>query len=256
VIVNADDFGLDEATNRGVAAAFERGLVSSTTLMANHPGFEDAVELAHELRLASHVGVHIVLTSGSPLTEPILRCPRFCDPDGAFRNWRVEGHLWRAGGRERDAVAQEVRAQLARVRAAGLPVTHFDSHHHVHNELGIAGCVFAIARETSVRRIRLARNCGPGIGGGSSMYKRLFNWRLQRLGFARTRWFGGVEDWLHLQRSGVDDPSLDDFELMTHPSLDAKGRLVDAFEATELAALLAPVAGIRSAVSYAGTRYS
>lgn len=256
VIVNADDFGYDDAANRGVVEAFERGLASSTTLMANQPGFDEAVELAHERGLGSHLGVHLVLTKGVPLTDPIRRVARFCDADGSFRSWRADTHFWHVTRPERDALLRELTAQVERVRSAGLPVTHLDSHHHAHNEWAIAGCTVAVARALGVPRVRVARNCGPAIGRASSLYKATLNRRLRRHGLAGTRWFGEAADWLHLQAAGADHASLDDFELMTHPALDARGWLVDAYAGDqELAVLLAPVTGVRSAVSHAGARY-
>jgi hypothetical protein len=69
----------------------------------------------------------------------------------------------------------------------------------------------------------------------------------------RTRWFGGVEDWIDLAAKGADKRSLDDFELMTHPVLDDTGRLVDAVAGgNDLAGLLAPVVRACSPVSYSG----
>lgn len=256
MIVNADDFGFDASVNRGIVLGFERGLVTSTTLMANQPGFEEAVELAHERRLERHVGVHLVLTSGTPLTEPIRRLERFCDDEGMFRVWLSEGRAWRLPAAEREAVLVELRAQVQRVRAAGLPVTHLDSHHHVHNEWGVAGRVVALARAEGIPYVRIARNCGSGIGVAAGLYKRVLNRRLERNGLTATRWFGEVEHWLELRASGVDAVSLADFELMTHPALDGDGRLVDTVSTSgDLATLLQPVDPLPAAVSYAGARY-
>jgi chitin disaccharide deacetylase len=256
VIVNADDFGLDEAVNRGIVLAFEQGLVSSTTLLANHSGFEHAVELAHAHGLAHHVGVHLNLTTGAPLTEPIKSSRRFCDADGAFWSWSADSHAWRVVGHEREALTWELRAQVERVRAAGLPVTHVDSHHHVHNKWGVGDCVIAVATQLGVPRIRIARNCGRGISLASRVYKKAFNRRLSRGGFAGTRWFGEVDDWIYLRERLPDRAAIDDFELMTHPTLNDRGVLVDAYSGgRELATLLEPVDGLRSAISHAGARY-
>jgi predicted glycoside hydrolase/deacetylase ChbG (UPF0249 family) len=39
IIVNADDFGMGPETKRAIVAAFDKSLISSTTLMANMPAF-------------------------------------------------------------------------------------------------------------------------------------------------------------------------------------------------------------------------
>jgi len=77
IIVNADDFGMSAETNRAIVEAFENSVISSTTLMANMPGFEEACELAHRHRLLGKIGLHLNLTSGYPLSAPIRRCPGF-----------------------------------------------------------------------------------------------------------------------------------------------------------------------------------
>ena len=43
VIVNAYDFGQSAVVNRVIMACFRQGLISSTTIMANMPGFDEAV---------------------------------------------------------------------------------------------------------------------------------------------------------------------------------------------------------------------
>ena len=255
MIVNADDFGLDHAVNRGIALAFERGLISSTTLMPNQPGYAEAVELARRDGLDGHLGVHLVLTAGHPLSDPIRRLPRFCDAEGAFRRWRRSSRIGRLSGQERSAVGEELVAQVQRVRDAGFRVTHLDSHHHVHHDWAIGTCVIEIARALGIPFVRIARNCGPGIGVVSSVYKHAYNRRLRRRGFARTQWFGEPTDWLHLRAQGVEPATLDDFELMTHPRLDELGRLVDAVHGAELSEFLAPVAGVSSATSFSGARF-
>ena len=44
VIINADDFGLDVGTNLAICDAFKNTTISSTSLMANMPGFDHALE--------------------------------------------------------------------------------------------------------------------------------------------------------------------------------------------------------------------
>ena len=69
LIVNADDFGLTPGVNRAIAEAHQRGIVTSTTLMANSAAFAQAVESAHTLPRLS-VGCHVVLVDGAPILSP------------------------------------------------------------------------------------------------------------------------------------------------------------------------------------------
>lgn len=243
MIRNADDFGYRAEVNRGIAEALESGLVTSTSLMANQEGFEEACSLAQERGFADRVGVHLVLTVGEPLTHAIRYRGPFCDRDGRFFEWRSSSRVFRLRTAERDALARELRAQIGRCRAAGFGIAHLDSHHHVHNEWAVGRVVIALARELGIPRVRIARNCGRGIGLVNLGYKRLFNARLRSAGVAGTQYFGDVEDWLYLKAGGAGDAALADFELMTHP-VSVDGAVVEAeFGGQPLEQLLAPVLG-------------
>ena len=252
MIINADDFGRRTEVNAAIVLAFDAGLVSSTTVMANMPGFDEACQLARDRRLEAHVGVHLVLTEGEPLTAPIRRCGRFCDAAGRFVHWSATDRCLRLDAVERAAVAAEVRAQVARCRAAGLPLTHLDSHQQAHTRLGIAAVVIALAPELGLSAVRIGENARPGMSAGHRAAVGLLNARLRMADLARTRSFGTVGDLVAAQRRRGGTP---DFEAMTHPVLGPDGLLVDALEGDgTLEDLVSQVEGYRSAVSYSGAR--
>ena len=67
--MNADDLGLTGGINRAVVDLHRAGALTSTTLMAAAPQFDEAVALAKQhSRLG--VGCHIVLVDGVPIAEP------------------------------------------------------------------------------------------------------------------------------------------------------------------------------------------
>jgi predicted glycoside hydrolase/deacetylase ChbG (UPF0249 family) len=256
MIINADDFGCSLRVNRAIVRAFEEGLISSTTVMANMPGFDDACHLARERGLLAHVGVHLVLSEGEPLTAVMRSCSRFCDDHGRFVYWRRTGRAaWLRAG-ERRAVLGELRAQILRCREAGLPVTHIDSHHHIHNQAGIAPLFIQVARELGVPAVRVLENGSARASLPHRLSAGYFNARLRRAGLARTRYFGTVEDHCHRAARGAPAGQLDDFEIVTHPIRDEQGALVDALHPERpLRDRIERVAGYRNAVSYAGARY-
>ncbi len=43
LIINADDFGLTPGVNRAIAELHQAGALTSTTLMATGPAFDDAI---------------------------------------------------------------------------------------------------------------------------------------------------------------------------------------------------------------------
>jgi len=126
LILNADDFGLSPSVNRGILAAYEKGTVSSTTLMTNMPGFEDAVARAKRTPELG-VGLHFNLSYGRPLS-PAANVSSLVQEDGVYSYHRGdEAVAWTA-----EDVQTELHAQWQRFVATGLRPTHVDSHHHVH----------------------------------------------------------------------------------------------------------------------------
>jgi predicted glycoside hydrolase/deacetylase ChbG (UPF0249 family) len=237
LIVNADDFGYSEAVNRAILNSFESFLLSSTSILANMPGFDHAVGLIRRHAfLERNVGLHLNLTEGFPLSRSLPSCPAFCGGDGRFIYHRNRS-LFRLTRKERAAVYDELRMQLERVLAAGIRPSHLDSHHHVHTEWAIAPLVCRLARSYGIRRIRLTRNMGPVPSRVKRWYKRLFNyWFLGRHSglVDNTDYFGDISDMNYFLNSdsggrvasagGGQDHS---FEIMVHPLFDPSGRLVD-----------------------------
>ncbi|HEY4390034.1 MAG TPA: ChbG/HpnK family deacetylase [Paenibacillus sp.] len=126
VIINADDFGLSPAVNRGIIEAFQAGGITSTSLIVNMPGFDDAVQLAHSHPDLS-VGLHFNLTYGRPVSNP-ASIPSLVKEDGAFHGEAI--------AREWDSrdVSRELTAQWDRFVQTGLRPTHLDSHHLLHQQ--------------------------------------------------------------------------------------------------------------------------
>jgi predicted glycoside hydrolase/deacetylase ChbG (UPF0249 family) len=105
LIVNSDDFGASNGVNRGVVEAFDRGIVTSASLMVTMPAAEAACILARD-RPGLSVGIHVDLTGeGTP--------PRV-DVD------------------DREACHVEIRRQLTEFRRLlGREPSHVDAHHNV-----------------------------------------------------------------------------------------------------------------------------
>ena len=208
IIVNADDFGMSAETNQAIVDAFEKGLISSTTLMANMPGFEEACELSGRHQLSGKIGVHLNLTEGRPLSAPIKSLPLFCDELGLFRPRRT---LFYLSKEEKRAVETELSAQIQRCLDWGIHPTHLDSHQHIHTEWPIGEIVIRVALRYGIGAIRLTRNCGHGIKFGHKLYKSAYNARLRMYGLAKTRYFGSSEDAVTVLATTQDD-----VEIMVH----------------------------------------
>jgi hopanoid biosynthesis associated protein HpnK len=154
LIVNADDFGLTRGVNRAIAACHQRGIVSSATLMATGACFDEAVQLAGRMPRLS-VGCHVVLVDGEPLL-PASEVRSLLAP-GTDRFYHSIAEVLRAVtlGRFRAVeVEAEAGAQLARLREAGVRVSHCDAHKHTHMFPSILRPLLRAAAAHGVRAVR------------------------------------------------------------------------------------------------------
>ena len=154
LITNADDFGLTRGINRAVAELHLAGTLSSATLMATGPAFEDAAAIARAHPTLG-VGCHIVLTDGTPLSHP-QSIPSLLGADGkTFRPSLVEFLLAALRGKIREEdIAREAAAQIQYLQRAGIDVTHIDTHKHVHILPQIARPLLYIAERARIGAIR------------------------------------------------------------------------------------------------------
>jgi predicted glycoside hydrolase/deacetylase ChbG (UPF0249 family) len=154
LIINADDFGLTPGINRAIAELHSAGVLTSATLMANGPAFEDAVAVART-HPSLGVGCHIALTDGVPVSDP-QRIPTLIGPDGkSFRPSIVHfiGDLL-LGRIHPDDVAREARAQIRKLKYFGIPITHIDTHKHTQLFPSIARPLLHVAAAANIRAIR------------------------------------------------------------------------------------------------------
>ena len=179
VIVNADDFGLSPNENAVILGAFQAGVISSATAMANMPAFEAACAMARHPLLTGRIGLHFNLTYGQPLSLGILSRPHFCDNAGVFDLNLPRHRLW-LSREDRQAVLEELEAQWQRCLDNGVRPSHLDSHQHVHNIWPIGEIVARFAARQGVP-VRLARNLGQNLSLPKRVFKRLLNARLQQL---------------------------------------------------------------------------
>jgi predicted glycoside hydrolase/deacetylase ChbG (UPF0249 family) len=157
LVVNADDFGLTPGVSRGILEAHRRGIVTSTTALANLAP-QPELDAAAAAEPALGIGLHLNLTWGTPVSPPDA-VPSLVDDEGRFRR----DVAWLRDHAQADDVRREAEAQLeAFARRFGRPPTHVDSHHHVHRLPGLMEAVMAVALTA---RLPL-RSQDPGFRAG------------------------------------------------------------------------------------------
>ncbi|MFO1158382.1 MAG: ChbG/HpnK family deacetylase [Reyranellaceae bacterium] len=213
-IINADDLGCATDVNRAIFDLIDRGRVTSATLMANAPALEEAARELKRFPRASF-GVHLNLTDFSPLAPTPGLAP-LLGADGCFNN-NIRGI--RLNGGAKQAILTEWCAQIDRLRALGVTLSHFDSHHHVHTIAGLFPVLKTLQSRYVVRKVRLTRNlydAGQKLRPGLRPAKGVWNMALRHIYATRTtETFTSLASF-HSQVSQGYRPA-GTIELMVHP---------------------------------------
>jgi hopanoid biosynthesis associated protein HpnK len=196
LIVNADDFGLTSGINRGILESHERGIVTSTTVMACGEKFGEALALAQQAPNLS-VGCHVVLVDGTPALTPEEVSSLVAPGESRFRDGLVSFAGLAAVGRLDEAqIAAEVTTQIKKVQATGIKVTHLDSHKHTHMFPAVLRGVLRAAKICGIRAMR--NPFEPLVFASFRHWKRQFQLKLLQNLRARFR--------VMLAEAGVSTP--------------------------------------------------
>jgi predicted glycoside hydrolase/deacetylase ChbG (UPF0249 family) len=157
LIVSADDFGLTAGVDRGIRAAVAAGAVTSVGVMANLVDPSSLAALV-TMRAGLSVGVHLNLTTGSPLSPP-AEVPSLVDAGGRFLPLATLARRAFAGRLRRAEITLELGAQVDRLGWMGVAADHLDSHEHVHLLPGVLAAVISVARRAGIACMRSHRPC-------------------------------------------------------------------------------------------------
>ena len=155
LIVNADDLGWTEGVNRGIVDAHRKGLVTSSSLLANGQAFASALAAA-QTNPQLGVGVHLNLSDGPP-TAPAEEVRGLLNEGGDLEEG-PESLLLRIASRglALEEVEREWDAQIQKVRDAGIRPTHLDGHKHVQMLPGLFEIALRLAKKHAIHAIRVA----------------------------------------------------------------------------------------------------
>ncbi len=128
LITHIDDMGFCHAANAASFECLRSGAASCASVIVTAPWFMEAARIVAE-NPQFDVGVHLTLTC----EYPTFRWPALSSRDPSSGLIDAEGYMWHT--REdavrhvkEDAAEAEMREQIDRALAAGIDVTHIDTH--------------------------------------------------------------------------------------------------------------------------------
>lgn len=233
LILNADDFGWDDETVVATVALFEKGILSSATIMTGRPGTPRAIEYALSHQDKFSFGLHFNIVDGhTPCAK--VRPSSLVDRAGLFRPSRLQRAAGLFGIINPDEVAVEFKAQLKILTDTGVRVSHVDSHGHLHKFGPVIRGIRKAMERTSPLPIRRPQNLFQTWGLHPRLTRKVFEKEFR--GCSMTDHFFMLQhhedlDWFpkairHIQ-PGVT-------EIGVHPGRQERWRLVET-EALERA---------------------
>jgi predicted glycoside hydrolase/deacetylase ChbG (UPF0249 family) len=245
LIINADDFGISKAVNYAIMAAMDSNICTDTTLLANFDESENAANLAISMNRTDRVGIHLNLTEGLPLSLKIRNEPRFCNQDGYFHNKKLK-RIALLSKSEKIAVQEELTSQIRLCRQFGVPISHADSHNHIHEEPGLGLLVMDILKNENVPYLRLTNNIGE-TSFVNRIYRSTYNLVLGFKGLTVTEYFGSITN-LNNYTKKIDENSV--VELMIHPGKIVDNQILDVYSNENLCLLLPQIIDRNKLISY------
>lgn len=160
LIINADDFGLTEGVNQAVIECYQRGVVSSATLLVTGGAAKQAGALAGAHKKLG-VGLHLNLTSGEPVLPP-ASIKSLVGNDGHFPGLASAVMRLTTGWARGAELEAEIAAQIERCLKLGIVPTHIDSHHHLHAHPRLRRIITRVCGRMGINKAR-----GYHMGGRS-----------------------------------------------------------------------------------------
>lgn len=218
LIVTADDVGLHAGMTEGAIRAHRQGIVTACSIVANGAAFEDAVARLRDVP-SLEVGVHLTLVEERPLTA--IRAPK---------KYTSFVPLYLARVISIASIERELRAQIERVLASGLRVTHLNGHQHLHLLPRIFRVVRELAREYAIPYVRIVDDHGGAARTLSMRALSSLGRRARKSGLTHDRMVVINDRTIGVAGAGhLEDvvPLLDHVrgvtELVTHPGIGVNG---------------------------------
>ena len=220
-------------------------LCMDTTLLVNFESSQHAVDMAIATNRKKNVGIHINLTEGIPLTSKIKKESLFCNNKGLF-HYKKDKRILHLSTSEKIAVYEEITAQIQKCRSLGIPISHADSHNHIHEEPGVFFLFLKVLKKENIPFLRLTRNMGR-TSLVNKICRNCCNTILSFNNLKGSNYFGSIPDLIESRKS-IKINSI--VELMIHPGLIKGDQIFDIYSNNNLSKELSEIINDNILISY------
>jgi len=245
IIINADDFGKSKEITFAILSAMDLNLCLDTTLLVNFEDSYHAASLAIDTNKKDNIGIHLNLTEGNPLTDNIKKERRFCNEEGLFHYSKNERIICLSTSEKR-AVYEELTSQIHLCRSFGIPISHADSHNHIHEEPGLLFIFIHTMKKEKIPFLRITKNIGT-TSFINKVYRESYNSILSLSHLAGSDHFGNTSDFVifppHPKKNSIT-------ELMIHPGFIKNDQIIDIYAKENLSIKLPEIINGNNLISF------
>ena len=155
LIISCDDLGISKEINLGIKDCLEKGVATSSSLIANGQFYNHALENVINKTPQNYYGLHLNLTEGEALNK--IGENFICDDNNFFKISAKKYFLLNFYKKKKDfknIIYNELKSQIEKVLQDGVKISHFDSHQHIHHSPWIFKIITDLAKEFKINKIR------------------------------------------------------------------------------------------------------
>ncbi len=155
IIVNADDFGASQGTNKAIIQGSTSGIINSTSIMINIFNVDDE-DKNFLYNTNIDLGLHLNLTNEYAVSNK-EDIDLLVDKNGKFKNGFVKLFLLSLIHpiKFKKQVELETRAQIEKYKKLNIKLLHIDGHRHIHAIPSIFSIIKKLTKEYNIDRIRI-----------------------------------------------------------------------------------------------------
>ncbi len=154
LIINADDFGVDQDATEAILQLLLNRKIQSTTVIANMAKSDQLKKLAAIENIST--GIHINLIEGKPLSEKASH-GGLTNKDGDFIGSLKLWLKFLSFRVKRSAIKAEIEAQIKALENTGIKISHADSHQHIHQFPFLSSLILKTLKKNGIATIRNAK---------------------------------------------------------------------------------------------------
>ena len=166
VIINADDLGMTQRTNKAILSAYRDGYLTSTSLVVTTNALQNALDSVVNDCENLGIGLHLSLSVGKPKANP-HKIPDIINSKGYFKNtYSILYYKLLINNKKiLEQIHNEFFEQIMFTKKLGIKIDHINSEKHFHMIPDIFKIVVKLAKLFNIPFIRLS--CEPGFSVAS-----------------------------------------------------------------------------------------